>query len=108
MSSNPYANLEDDNEYEDEEECNCRKTNHVFRAQGQVQHRNRQPPPQPKLSELTKELHGNWANTPIDTEEQWTALCDAIINGDDNALRYCMYLNTRDQIAATCERTASV
>lgn len=108
VSSDPYANLEDDDEYEDEEERDRRETNRVFRAQGRAQRRNRQPPPQPKLTESTKELHGDWANVPIDTEEQWTALRDAIINGDDDALRYCMYLNTKHQIAATRERTAGV
>lgn len=32
VSSDPYANLEDDDEYEDEEERDRRETNCVFRA----------------------------------------------------------------------------
>jgi hypothetical protein len=106
-STDPYEGLESDDEYEDTDR-DRREINRVQRAIGRAARGNRQVPPPPKLSDSTPELHGIWANTVVETVEQWDTIREAAISGDDTALRYCMYLNTKFQLTSTRERSRGI
>ena len=55
------------------------------------------PPPIPTLTESTSAVHSEWANQPIQSHDDWQAMRRAIIDGNNVALRYLMYLNTKAQ-----------
>jgi hypothetical protein len=42
-------------------------------------------------------LHGPWSGTPIDSVRDWERIYNAAVGGDDFALRYIAFLNTKYQ-----------
>lgn len=102
-----FLNDSDDNEYDDDDR-ERREVDRVNRAWNRQARRHRQPPPTPKNLESTAELHGVWVDRPIDSIDQWNSLRNAVISGDDHALRYLQYLNTKHQINATHVRSEGI
>lgn len=95
-NGDPYANWEDDDDEYDSEEKAAEERKRRSRAIGRAARR-KVPPPTPTLTESTSAVHGEWANKPIKSRADWRDMRKAIIDGDNAALRYLMYLNTKAQ-----------
>ena len=73
--------------------ADCKVVDHKIFDRNGVKHII-QPPPTPKALWTSPELHGVWSNSRIVMIADWCTLRDAAQNGDDNALRYIVYLNS--------------
>ena len=100
--------MSDDDEYANTSEDERKERNRRARAIDKASRPGRKAPPPPKLNQTSVELHGDWPNRPINTVADWEGIAAAAKNGDDYALRYIMYLNTRHQMEGRLGRSAGI
>jgi hypothetical protein len=99
----------DDNEWDDEDD-----EGHDRREKLQMTRvihkavRDKKPIPPPEVSyESSPELHGNWYGVPIVTTDDWDQLYNAAMKGDDFAVGYIAFLNSKYQ-RPTKRRTTGI
>jgi hypothetical protein len=99
---NPYewdAAQGDDNNYDDSDakmfayKEDLQQTHAAHKA---AREKTVQAPPEVSY-DTSEALHGPWSGTPIDTVKDWERIYNAAIGGDDFALGYIAFLNTRHQ-----------
>ena len=96
-----YLEIEDDNEWElSDGEMKKKEENRQIRVSMKAAHesgRVKDPPPS-KQQHTNRELHGDWSGRVIDTTEDYENLSSAAHAGNEFALGYIHYLNSRHQI----------
>ena len=96
-----YLDLEDDDDWDQsDDELRKQEGNRLARVNMKAARDSTRPKDPPSSAHLitNQELHGEWSGVTIDTSEDYDRLSSAAHRGDEFALGYIHYLNSKHQV----------